>query len=262
MIKLDETKIHYCTSAQILLGSFAVIASVAMYFRYTLGCLTLAGLPLALGAPNATAQSLNTTNTNLIPNAQGGPVLYYNGTGPVPGYDEVSPDPAPITPINSTSMLESAFYAELFAIANGSSYSADNCTQCIAGAQVVHLAAITLPVQNFVSLLVDICNASPAVQSVIFSATCEAEYGSTQNTSIPYSSGGAGAGAYYAQLFAKMSLATEDMATYCYWNFDVCAQPQPVGIEESLYFDTKPSNASTAPPPSGMILATQHEQIH
>ena len=257
MIKRDVTKIRWA-SAQILLGSFAVIASIAMYFRYALGCITLAGLPSALGAANATAQSLNTTNTNLIPNAQGGPVLYYNGTGPVPGYDEVSPVPAPITPINSTSMLESAFYAELFAIANGTSYSGNNCTQCIAGAQVVHLAAISLPVQNFVSLLVNICNASPAVQSVIYAVTCEAEFGSTQNTSTPYSSGGGGVGAYYAQLFAKMSLATEDMATYCYWNFDVCDQPQPVGIEESLFFDKKPSNASTAPPPSGTMLENGH----
>lgn len=229
-----------------------------MYCKYALGFVAFAALPYVHGATNATAQSLNKTNTNLIPNGSG-PQLYYNGTGPVPSYDEVSPVPAPITPLNSTSALEDAFYAELFGISNGTSYTGDNCTQCIAGAQVMHLAAITLPVENFVNILIKICNAVPTVQNSIYAATCSAEYGSTQNTSIPFSSGGGGEGAYLAQLFAKMSLATNDMATYCYHNWEVCDRPQPIGIEESQYFSSKPSNASSAPSPSGSA-ATLHRQ--
>jgi sphingomyelin phosphodiesterase len=37
--------------------------------------------------------ALNKTLTNTVPNL-GGPVLYYNGSGPVPGIDTLSPEPA------------------------------------------------------------------------------------------------------------------------------------------------------------------------
>lgn len=126
-------------------------------------------------AINSTAQALNTTETNLVPQAPGGPTLYYNGSGPVPAYTEVTPDPIPITPLNrstiippaesrasetdscySTSALENVFYTELFAIANGTSFP-DNCSQCLAGAEVMHLAAVTLPVPNFVDLAIRMC---------------------------------------------------------------------------------------------------------
>ena len=51
-------------------------------------------------------------------------------------------------------MLEEAFYTELFAIANGTSFASDNCTQCVAGAEILHLAAITLPVESFTNILI------------------------------------------------------------------------------------------------------------
>jgi sphingomyelin phosphodiesterase len=116
------------------------------------GALLLSLFALVNGASNATAQALNTTDTNLVPNGNG-PVLYYNGSGPVPSYDLVSPVPPAITPLNSSSMLENMFFAELYAIANTTTFS-NNCSQCVAGAEVMHLAAITLPVDNFVNILI------------------------------------------------------------------------------------------------------------
>jgi sphingomyelin phosphodiesterase len=116
------------------------------------GAVALSFAALVHGGTNATAQALNTTNTNLIPNGSG-PVLYYNGTGPVPSYDIVSPLPPAITPLNSTSALEDVFFTEVYAIANTTTFS-NNCSQCVAGAELMHIAALTLPVDNFVNLLI------------------------------------------------------------------------------------------------------------
>lgn len=55
--------------------------------------------------------------------------------------------------MQSTSALEDAFYTELYAIANTTTFSS-NCSQCIAGAEVLHFAALTLPVDNFVNILI------------------------------------------------------------------------------------------------------------
>ena len=114
--------------------------------------LLLSSVALVHGASNVTAQALDTTDTNLIPNGAG-PLLYYNGSGPVPSYDIVSPVPPPITPVTNNTVLENMFFAELYAVANTTTFG-DNCSQCIAGAEVMHLAAITLPVDNFVNILI------------------------------------------------------------------------------------------------------------
>ncbi|KAF2736116.1 hypothetical protein EJ04DRAFT_562712 [Polyplosphaeria fusca] len=228
-----------------------------MYYRLSLGFATVITFSSVNVQGAATPEALNKTSTNIIPNGEG-PILYYNGTGDVPGYDLVSPDPEPITPLNSASNLEDHFYKDIFAIANSSAFASDNCTQCIAGAQAIHSAALTLPVSNFVNLLIRICEAVPAAQKSINSATCSAEFGSKANASIPYSSGGAGLGAYMAQAFSKMSLATMDMETYCYYRWDVCPRPQSVGIEESLYFDDKPGSANKAPQSSSSTLNVLH----
>lgn len=49
-------------------------------------------------AIDSSAQALNGANFNLVSQAPGGPLLYYNGTGNVPAYNLTSPDPVPITP--------------------------------------------------------------------------------------------------------------------------------------------------------------------
>jgi hypothetical protein len=53
------------------------------------------------------------------------------------------------------------------------------------------------------------------------------------------------------QLFAKMSMATDDMQGYCYYNFDTCSLPPTIAINETQYFKPKPANQTTAPAPSG-----------
>lgn len=40
--------------------------------------------------------AFNATLHNIVPQAPGGPVLFYNGSGPVPPINELSPTPAPL----------------------------------------------------------------------------------------------------------------------------------------------------------------------
>ena len=101
-------------------------------------------------------------------------------------------------------------------------------------------------------LTITSCNAVPAVQDSIYADTCAGEFGSIQNTTFPYSSGAGATEAYLAMLFSKMSIATGDMAYYCYYNWNVCPQPPTIEIQESLYFTSK-SNSRKAPAASGMI---------
>lgn len=78
---------------------FYLINTISM----RVSCVTCASVLFstgALAAINSTSQALNTTDTNLIQQAPGGPVLYYNGSGNVPSYYETSPDPVSITPTN------------------------------------------------------------------------------------------------------------------------------------------------------------------
>lgn len=85
------------------------------------------------------------------------PVIYYNGSGPVPNYQQLSPVPQPITPLKSESELQNAFLTEINAIyANGSYYNT-SCSQCMATTEILHLAAVTLPVETFTNLLIDFC---------------------------------------------------------------------------------------------------------
>lgn len=214
---------------------------------------------LVLGAVNSSSQALNPQLTNTIPNAPGGPILYYNGSGPVPPYNMTSPIPAPISPINryvlpwrvcnmlteyvSTSMVEDYFFNEIVAIVNGTQF-ADNCTKCIASVELLHIAAITQPVSTVTDLLVRACN---KYKFSIYAATCEQEF-----------SGIGGLGPYWAQLFSKMSLATGDMQAFCSYNYDVCDPPPVIEIDESQYFSPKPASAMVAPEPSGKTFNVLH----
>lgn len=56
-------------------------------------------IDLAFGATNSTPQALNPKLTNTIDD-NGGPTLYYNGSGPVPPYNTTSPPPAPLPALN------------------------------------------------------------------------------------------------------------------------------------------------------------------
>lgn len=87
-------------------------------------------------------------------------------------------------------------------VANGSNYTT-KCEKCIASTNVVHEAAVSLPVPDFTDLLIRICTSIPKegmsqtlmyskgnlTHPDIFAATCQSEY-----------SGVGGIGPYFAQL--------------------------------------------------------------
>lgn len=87
--------------------------------------------------------------------------------------------------------------------------------------------------------------------------SCEAYFGTTPNTTYPYSSGAAGFGPYLAMVFSKMSIATGDMSSYCYNIWSTCDDPA-IGIDESQYFSPKPDSANTVPPASGQSFNVLH----
>ncbi|MCJ1308896.1 hypothetical protein MMC25_002551 [Agyrium rufum] len=180
--------------------------------------------------------------TNSLP-TNGGPTLYYNGSGPVPPYDELSPLPAAITPIKSSSVLQSMFYQELSAIINGSFYNT-SCGKCIAGTEVMHLAALTQPVSTITNLLIQVCEATGFS---IYADSCYEEF-----------SGIGGLGPYWAQLYAKMSMETMDFQAWCAYQWEVCDPPPFIEIDESKYFDPKPESAKVVPVPSGKNINVLH----
>jgi sphingomyelin phosphodiesterase len=192
---------------------------------------------------NSTPQALNPQLTNIVPNGNG-PILYYNGSGPVPPYDMLSPSPPPL-PLLTQQQIEDAIFAEIVAIANSSYSLKDNCSQCIATTELLHIAAITQPVDTVTNLLIRYCNAFPS-EVTIFAASCEQEYSGIGNE-----------GGYYAQLFAKMSQATGDMTAYCYYNFEVCTRPPVIMINESEWFTPKPQG-QVAPAPSNKTINVLH----
>ncbi|KAJ9608347.1 hypothetical protein H2200_007335 [Cladophialophora chaetospira] len=194
--------------------------------------------PLA-GSPEALNPKLtNIIGDNLIK-------LYYNGTGPVPAYDQKSPTPESITPLNEQA-IGASILNELLSIWRTSYYS-DACSKCIAAGQVLHVAAISQPVSVFTDVLVKACNALPEVKDNLRSASCESHF-----------SGVGGFGPFMAQLFSKMSLAAGDMHHLCSVNYNLCDEQPPVLIDEDLYFDPKPKSANVAPYPSGEKINVLH----
>src|ERR1700739_3542510 len=130
-------------SAFIGFSVVGVIATLILMFWYQIASIAFVGSSsLGLGAnpalKSSTSQPVDPELTNTIPQASGGPILYYNGSGPVPPYNETSPIPTPITPLNSTSMIEDYFFNEISGLMNGTSVT-DNCTQCIIGVELMHL---------------------------------------------------------------------------------------------------------------------------
>ena len=81
----------------------------------------------------------------------------------------------------------------------------------------------------------------------IYAATCESEFAGIGNT-----------GGFYAQLFAKMSLATQDMQAWCYFQYACDELPPVITIDESQYFSPKPASAPKTPAPSGKTVEVLH----
>lgn len=135
----------------------------------------------------ATNASLSTLDHNSISN-DGGPIIYYNGSGPVPSYQELSPVPAPITPLTSQSQLQAAFIEEINAIYAKGSYYNSSCSQCMATTEILHLAAITLPVETFTNLVIDYCLVSDG-DVYIYALNCYAEFATTPVNNTAFTSG-------------------------------------------------------------------------
>lgn len=143
--------------------------------------------------------------------------------------------------------IEDNLFTELVGIVAGNGLT-DSCSICIAATELLHVAAITQPASTITNLAIRTCNEFTAAflsADNLFSATCENEYAGIGNT-----------GPYFAQLFAKMSMATGDMQGYCFYSWGVCEQPPTILINESAYFKPKPTNKTTAPAASGEMEAT------
>jgi sphingomyelin phosphodiesterase len=188
------------------------------------------------GSPEA----LNPSPTNII--AQDVITLYYNGTGSVPAYDEVSPGPEPITPLTEAAISKSVV-SELLAILETPFY-ADSCSKCIATTQILHVTAISQSASVFTSTLIAACESAPVLRSQIRAASCQSQLSQY--------------GPYLAQLFAKMSLATGDMHHWCSVHYGFCEEALPILIDESLYFTPKPEAANVAPAPSAQTINVLH----
>lgn len=98
-----------------------------------------------------TSQALNTTPYNLLP-TNGGPVIFYNGSGDVQAYKDGSPIPNPI----SSSAVVSNLKNELVGI-NNNSVVGTSCQKCLATTELFHVVAITQPVEGFTNLTIQYC---------------------------------------------------------------------------------------------------------
>lgn len=228
--------------------------SVPVYlFFVSLTCLTVILLrsiggivPLqyathALGATISTPEALNPQLTNTIGNMVG-PILYYNGSGDVPPYNEISSIPAPSSPLNPTNQTEDYFFSKILAILNN--ISSSKCTECMSSTNIMHEAAISQSVSVVTDLLIRVCNLT---HFPIFAATCQMEF-----------SGIGGTGPYWLQLCAKMNGSTGEYQAWCYYNFNTCSVPPTIEIDECLYFSQKPPEASIVPKPSGETINVLH----
>ena len=110
------------------------------------------------------------------------------------------------------------------------------CSKCITRLEIMHLVAITQPVDVVVNLLIRTCEAGISLQNEMTGESCYDAY-----------SGIGGLGPYLAQMLAQMSLATGDMRAWCYYKADVCDAPPAIAINETQYFKPKPAEKTTAP---------------
>lgn len=165
--------------------------------------------------------------------------------------------PPPITPVTNAGVLADYFFKEIAAINSKSSiFAANNCTQCIATQEILHVAALTTTPEAFTKLLIRYCDLT---KFSIGSSSCHAEFAATPGSNATaYSSDAAGLGSYWAQLYAMMSEATQDFEYWCNFKFKQCAAPAVVEINEGHYFTPKPASAHIAPPPSGKTIDVLH----
>jgi sphingomyelin phosphodiesterase len=143
-------------------------------------------------------------------------------------------------------------FVQIEAIMTGGGWMTD-CSKCISIAGVLHLAAVTQPVDAVTNLLVRACDTFSVIKDAVSS-----DFGDTCYEEL---AGIAGLGPYMVQLFSKMSMSTGDMQAYCYYKWDQCTAPTPVAINETQFFKPKPANRTIAPPSSGNNSFPSENQI-
>jgi sphingomyelin phosphodiesterase len=131
-------------------------------------------------------------------------------------------------------------YAEIASINIGKIFP-DNCSTCLATTEILHIAALTQPVQTVVNLLIRVCNLTQPAGT-----DCNGTYSGVGNN-----------GPYLVQMYASMTSSTGDFAAWCHYSSSVCSQPPVIQINESQWFSPKPANL-TAPPPSGQVINVMH----
>jgi sphingomyelin phosphodiesterase len=170
-------------------------------------------------------------------------VLYYNGSGDVPGDNEGSSRPRPLSPLFSPKLIEDAIFAKIVATVENNGPLTE-CSKCIAIYPILHVAAISQPVDTITNILIRLCERfaeSPGISPYI--NDCEQDF---------FCPGGLGP--HYAMLFSQMSIATGDMKF-------VCALTSPEGkayelsddmlTDEGMYFNPKPRHALAGSGPAG-----------
>ncbi|KZF23874.1 Metallo-dependent phosphatase [Xylona heveae TC161] len=248
--------LFYVKEAQTSRGAIGFVIVVGFYNEFTmrLNLLYLLSASYLVAAhskqpdqecnPNNLSAS-NQCQQNLIPNGPGGPILYYNGSGNVPPTNETSPLPSSL-PHLKNALIEDNLFAELSSVIFGNALGS-NCSKCIASAEIMHIAAITQPVDTVTNLLIRLCDVIPTLKASISANSCR-----------DYFSNVGGMGPYMAQLFYKMSMSTGDMQAYCHYKWSVCDAPPTILIDESRYFKPKPANRTVSPQPSGNTLNVLH----
>jgi len=180
---------------------------------------------------------------NTIPNL-GGPILYYNNTGPVPGINITSPLPQPLPSLTSSEVW-SAIVQEMVAIGSGK-LGNDMCSICTSNLEVLHIASLSLSQDMLTGIMIEVCEILD-LKSLVAPASCSS-----------YFSGTGGLGPYFAQLLQKMSVSTGDMQAFCYYEFSLCKAPPITAVNENDWFPPKPANKTAAPPSSGKTVNVLH----
>ena len=184
--------------------------------------------------------SYSTNNANSSLPLRGGPGLVYAGNYGVPSINQSSSLPVPLQ-FNPTQIA--AFAQQQIEGIIASSAFEGNCSKCIASLEVVKFLALSQPDQ-VPSLIQSLCMKYKFADNT----TCQLKYSSTA------------LGPYLTQIFARMSVSTDDMQLACAQQLGgFCPVPKAVPIDESKWFSKpKPASANVSPPDSGKIIRVVH----
>ncbi|KAK0321818.1 hypothetical protein LTR82_007304 [Friedmanniomyces endolithicus] len=223
--------------------SQTLLAKRTMFLRSQLFVLALLASRVAGHGLERRANPLDKYPQNTVPNGNG-PILYYNGSGPLPSINTISPEPAPL-PALAVGQISASVVQEVVAISTGGLIN-DSCTICQASLDVLHIASLTLSQNAMTTIMIDIC--------ITLDLTSLTDHGSCES----YFSGTGGLGPYLAQVLQRMSLATGDMQAFCFYEFSTCKAPPLAKINERDWFPPKPANRMSAPQPSGETFNVLH----